>query len=648
MKTRTQMSKGANVSVLDRPLRVLHLEDNPHDRRVIQLWIKEQNIAAEFTDADNEPEFVKALEQDTFDIILSDKSLPGFDGLSALRFVREKFPHIPFVFVTGSMGEEAAIDTIKDGATDYVLKDRLSRLIPAVQRAIRESEQEEKNRQTEEKVRQQAALLDKAQDAILVTDMEDHVQFWNKSAERIYGWPADEIVGRKVTELLRKNAAMYQEAKESLLENGSWTGELGTASRLGNELAIESRWTLVRDELGNPKSILIIDTDITEKKRLEATFLRSQRMDSIGALAGGIAHDLNNALAPVIMGAEILATCEDQSDRERFLGIISSSAQRATELVKQILRFARGSGDRGGPVKLRRLIEEMGKMIQDTFPKSISFSVNRPGRDLWTVLGDTTELHQVLLNLCVNARDAMPHGGQLTLSAQNFMLDAQNAAVASKSPGPYVVISVADTGTGIPPEVLPRIFEPFFTTKLGDKGTGLGLSTVAAIVKNHAGFIEVHTEPITGTEFKVYLPATERAETARAEAKDAVLPAGRGELILVIDDEEAVRELTKTTLESYGYRVVTAQNGLQGIARFKENSNQFKLVVTDTDMPRMDGLGAARAIQELRPDIPVILTSGTKPETAELRRLDSIHIKNLGKPYSLDQLLIAVAEGLHG
>ena len=640
------MSRAANVSILDRALKVLHLEDDPHDREMIQAWLREQNIAADFTDADNEADFIKALEQAHFDIVLSDKSLPGFDGLTALRFVREKFPYIPFVFVTGSMGEEAAIDTIKDGATDYVLKDRLSRLIPALQRAIRESEQEEKARKTEEKVRQQAALLDRAQDAILVTDVDDHVLFWNKSAERIYGWKGAEVLGRQAAELLPKDEVKHRDAMKSLIAKGSWTGEVVTANREGVELIIESRWTLLRDEQGNPKSILIIDTDITEKKHLEATFLRSQRLDSIGALAGGIAHDLNNALAPVIMGAEILAHCEDAQERARFLDIISTSAKRATELVKQILSFARGTANRGGPVKLKRLLDELGKMIQDTFPKSISFSMTGFPRDLWTIQGETTELHQVLLNLCVNARDAMPQGGRLTLSVENTSVNAPAAAMANRKEGPYVLIKVADTGSGIPPEVLPRIFEPFFTTKGGDKGTGLGLSTVSAIVKHHGGFIDVRTELGKGTEFRVYLPSLGRTEAPRMERKETILPTGHGELILVIDDEEAVRELTKSTLESYGYRVVTAQNGLQGIARFRESPDEIKLLVTDTDMPHMDGMGAVRAIKILKPDLPVIITSGAKAGAEQQSEMDSGGLKNLGKPYTLDQLLVAVSAAL--
>jgi two-component system, cell cycle sensor histidine kinase and response regulator CckA len=641
----TQINMASRGSALDRALRILYVEDDPHDRQLIRHWLQEQGFAAEFTDVDNEADFLKSLGEKPFDIILSDKSLPRFDGLTALRLVRERFHHVPFVFVTGSMGDERAIETIKDGATDYVLKDRLHRLIPVIQRAVREAEQAEKAREAEQKIRQQAALLDKAQDAILVKDVEDHILYWNKSAERIYGWPAAEIVGRRATELLPKGFAKYDEAKQSVLEKGNWTGELFVVSREGRELTVESRWTLVRNEEGSPKSILVIDTDITEKKLFEARFLRAQRMDSIGALASGIAHDLNNALAPVLIGTDLLRSCKDEESREKFLEIISLGTQRATALVKQILNFARGSGGQSGPVNLSHVIREIGKMIQETFPKIISFSVKPSDQKLWTVQGDATEFQQVLLNLCVNARDAMPAGGQLTLSAQNITLN-QETASANRMPGPYVLISVRDAGTGIPPEVLPHIFEPFFTTKIGDKGTGLGLSTVAGIVKHQGGFIEVETEPGKGTEFKIYLPATAAADTPETKAQEVVPPTGHGELILVIEDEEAVRELTKTTLESYGYRVVTARNGVQGIDRFKEYKDEIRLLVTDTDMPHMEGMGAIRAIKELRPELPVIIASGSKGDTEQLRRIEMKHLRNLGKPYSLDQLLMAVGAAL--
>jgi len=637
---------GSDPSILDRALRILHVEDDPNDRNLVQSWLTAQNIAAEFTNIDNEVDFVRAVERGTFDIVLSDKSLPGFDGLVALRLVRDKHPNIPFVFVTGSMGEEAAIETIKLGATDYVLKDRLSRLIPAVLRAIREAEQEEKNRRIEEQIRQQAALLDKAQDAILVTDVEDRIQYWNKSAERIYGWPADQAQGRKAREILSVDPARFEEARQRMLERGAWNGELTKVNRGGNRVTVESHWTLVRDDDGNPKSVFIIDTDITEKKALEAKFLRAQRVDSIGALAGGIAHDLNNALAPVLISSELLRMSGGDEDREKFVDIIQSNAQRATELVKQILSFARGSESEHGPVPVKHLVREMGKMIQDTFPKSISFSATLPAEELWTVPGDSTELHQVLLNLCVNARDAMPQGGKLTVTAQNITVDEITAAANGAKPGFYVMISVADTGTGIPLEVLPRIFEPFFTTKQGDQGTGLGLATVAGIIKHHSGFMQVETASGQGTEFKTFFPAVTSAPPAEEASPKPELPSGHGELILLIDDEEALLELTKTMLVSFGYQVVTAQNGLAGVAQFRENLAEIKLLVTDSDMPHMDGMGVIRAVKELKPGIPVIMASGTRKEPRELAPGDPLEIRSLQKPYSLDTLLAAIDSAL--
>lgn len=638
------MSPTTTVSALGHPLRILHVEDSTPDRTLIQQWLREQGIAIDFTAVGNRADFIVALQERTFDIILSDKALPGFDGLEALQFVKKEYPSIPFVFVTGSIGEEAAIETMRSGATDYVLKDRLSRLVPAIERAIRESNQLNKAREAEEKVREQAAVLDKAQDAIVVTDAADRILYWNKSAERIYGWSASEVMGRRIGETVPQNVASYEAAKQLLSAHGTWTGELVVINREGRELVVESRWTLVHDETGRRKSVLIIDTDITEKKQLELKFLRSQRMESIGALAGGIAHDLNNALTPLLISSEMLQDCEDPDSRQRFLDVISSGAQRATALVKQILSFARGTGGQSGPVKLSHLIRDIAKMIQDTFPKSIALSVVMDQRELWTVQGDPTELHQVLLNLCVNARDAMPQGGQLAISARNVTLKERTSA-GHGAPGPYVFISVADCGGGIPPTVLPHVFEPFFTTKIGGKGTGLGLSTVAGIVKHHGGFVEIQTTMGHGTQFDVYLPATTAPDVPEREMKEQVLPIGHGELILLIEDEEAVRELTKTTLETYGYRVVTAQNGIQGIDRFKEHENDMGLVITDTDMPFLDGSGVARAIKELKPAMPVIIASGFTQETKHQGGVD-ITLVVMEKPYKLDQLLLTVDTAL--
>jgi PAS domain S-box-containing protein len=497
----------------------------------------------------------------------------------------------------------------------------------------------------EERIREQAELLDKANDAIMVLDVGGRISFWNKGAELLYGWSQKELLGRNVRELLSKNDNGFPAVLGKVFEDGVWSGEIAHVTKDGRTVTVDSHWTLVRDSNGCPKSVLLIDTDITEKKQYQAQMLRSQRMDSIGTLAGGIAHDLNNALAPVLMSAEMLHYTENEADREKYINIITTSAQRGVQMVKQILSFARRSRGPSAPVPVGNLVSEMAKIVKNTFPKSISIGVNFSSRKLWNVTGDVTELHQVLLNLCVNARDAMPDGGRLTLSVENVRLD-KHSAPSTNSPGPYVLVSVADTGTGIPPEVLPRIFEPFFTTKSPEKGTGLGLSTVASIVKHRRGLLDVKTDSGKGTEFRIYLPAVEAPETDKSELIDTPVPEGNGELILVMDDEESVREMTKSALESYGYKVVTALNGLHGIARFEEHKDDIRLVITDSDMPYLDGLSALCSIQQLKPGIPAIIASGTKHEPENFQQLDLSKIFNLGKPFGMKDLLSSVARML--
>lgn len=377
-----------------------------------------------------------------------------------------------------------------------------------------------------------------------------------------------------------------------------------------------------------------------------AALLRSQRMESIGKLAGGIAHDLNNALTPVIVGAQLLKENNSEAERNKLLETISASANRGAAMVKHILAFARGSKNQSQQVPLSNLVKEIAKVIQDTFSKAILINVNM-GKGLWNVSGDATELYQVLLNLCVNARDAMPQGGELTLTVENQTLGETAKSVSGDIPaGAYVVMAVADTGSGIPPEVLPRIFEPLFTTKAPDKGTGLGLSTVAGIVKNHNGFIQVRTEAAKGTEFRIFLPASESMETDRRTEPGKALPVGHGEMVLLMDDEATVRQLTQTTLQNYGYRVLTAMSGLDGITTFDAHKDEIKLLVSDTDMPVMNGIVAIRAIQKLKPELPVIITSGVERDTEQLVGIDRTHLTILQKPYTVEQILNAVAKGL--
>jgi PAS domain S-box-containing protein len=498
----------------------------------------------------------------------------------------------------------------------------------------------------EEQVHQQAALLDQAQDAIMVRDLHQDVQFWNKGAERIYGWCAEEVIGKNAADLLFKDKRDLDVAKQSVLTNGEWHGDMRQKRRNGDEVIVESRWTLVRDEKGEPNSILVINTDITEKKRMESQFLRAQRMESIGTLAGGIAHDLNNVLSPILMAVEMLQLkVQDESGRQ-LLGILRSNAERGGNMIRQVLSFARGVEGERVSLQPKHLIKEIVKIMQETLPKSIEIHYQIPG-GLSVISADATQVHQVLMNLCVNARDSMPNGGSITIRAENIFLDENYAKMHLEAkPGRFVVITVSDTGTGMPPDVLSRIFEPFFTTKDMTKGTGLGLSTALTIVKSHGGFINVYSEPGKGSQFAVYFPSQEIDEQSVIGFGRTDLPVGHGELILVVDDEEAILQITASTLETFGYKVLTAADGTEAIPVYAQRRDEIAVVLTDMLMPFMDGPATIRALQKMNPKVRIIaasgLTAGHKPGESALEGVKLF----LSKPYTAERLLKAIADVL--
>ncbi len=495
----------------------------------------------------------------------------------------------------------------------------------------------------DEKLRDQATLLDEAQDAILVCDLELRILYWNRSAERLYGWAADDAVGNSVKVLLHRNSPAFIAATRCVLEQSEWVGEIEQWTRDGKSLVVEGRWTLVRDEFEQPRSILAIHTDITRRKQLEQQFFRAQRMESIGTLASGIAHDLNNALAPILMSTDLLdLTVTDARSRE-ILGMIRSSAQRGADMVRQVLSFARGVEGKRVSVEIATLIEELRKITADTFDKSVRVDVEvQP--DAWELDADPTQLHQVLLNLCMNARDAMPGGGVIGLRVVNEVLDATTAALhLEASSGPYLRLEVEDQGTGIPQEIIDQIFDPFFTTKGVGQGTGLGLSTAQAIIKSHGGFIEVFSRPEMGSRFTIYLPAGSGQKVVLPPSEPRVQPCGHGETILLVDDESSVRHVTRQVLEAYGYHVITAADGAQGLQRFAADPDAIDAVITDLMMPIMDGREMIRELRKLRPEVPIIATSGV----ADDERSGPVDVLLLlAKPYSIETLLVALAESL--
>jgi len=486
------------------------------------------------------------------------------------------------------------------------------------------------------RIREQAALIEKAHDAILVRDLSGNYSYANPSAERLFGWSANELQSGAVTDLFNDAAAI--EARRVAMERGEWNGELRLRAKSGAMLTLASRWTLLRDDAGRPKGLLIISSDVTEKKQLEAESLRMQRMEAVGALAGGMAHDLNNALAPILMGTQLLRRDSKDENTKRVLSLMESSTRRGADMVRQVLLFARGKQGEFERLEVRPLVKEMEKLARDTFPQNIRVEAHIAD-DLWPVRGNATQLHQVLLNLCVNARDAMAEGGSLSVAADNVTLDADAAQVITDGrAGEFVVLMVSDTGSGMPPEVLAKVFEPFFTTKPEGKGTGLGLSTSVRIVKAHAGFMAVQSMPGEGASFEVYLPRFSGDIEANERVLNEGFLRGNGQLILVADDDEAVREMLCRSLKEYGYRVISASNGADAVSRFKQNRMEVALVMSDQSMPVMDGLQAITAIRQLRSDVPVLILSG-EGDFAEAGTKNSTHIERLPKPVELDVLL---------
>jgi PAS domain S-box-containing protein len=530
--------------------------------------------------------------------------------------------------------EDIAITPIRDG------EGRVKHFV-AIKRDITA------RKQAEEKLREQAALLDQAQDAILVRDLAHQITYWNKGAERLYGWSAAEAIGRTVTDLICPDAASFEKAWGVLLERNEWSGEIGKVHRSGRNLVVASRWTLVRDAAGQPWTVLVIDTDITEKKRLEAKFLRAQRLESIGTLAGGIAHDLNNALAPILIAVELFRLDETNPDRLSLLNNIEKSAQHGAALVRQVLSFARGMEGTFAEVNLRHLTRDLQDIIRDTFPKNIAFRLEL-ARDLWPVIADATQLNQVLMNLVVNARDAMPDGGNLTLSLRNVILDESYVSMNPEAnPGDYVRIDVTDSGEGIPPAIRDRIFEPFFTTKEVGKGTGLGLATVLSIVKGHGGFIDLYSEVGRGTRFSVFLPTGGSPRSVPGRAADqSPLPRGHGELVLVVDDHESVRNVARQTLERFGYRVLLAANGAEAVARYAQHRTDVAVVLTDIAMPVMDGNATIVALQAMDPAVRIIASSGLAREGNPAKVMSAAGLHFMPKPYTTEALLRVLAEVL--
>lgn len=579
---------------------------------------REQLIGSDFSDYFTEPEHARAGYQKVF--------TEGFVRDYPLA-IRHKTGKVTDVLYNASIyrNEKGAIQGIFAAARDIT----------------------ERNK-AEAQIREQAELLDQAHDAITVRDLENRIVFWNRGAQRLYGWSAEDALGRKADDLFyREEAVGCAEARKAVMEKGEWTGELCQVTKDERQITVDSHWTLMRDNKAAPKSILAINTDITDKKRLETQILRSQRMESIGTLAGGIAHDLNNVLTPIMLSLQLLRADATDEDSNKTIDVLEKSAKRGADLVKQVLMFARGVEGERQAISIKPIVIEIEKILRETFPKSIDLDV-KIHRELANISGDPTQLHQVIMNLCVNARDAMPNGGVLGIYCENVIVDDTYVRMHMDAKnGRYIVISVNDNGCGIPLAARDKLFEPFFTTKERGKGTGLGLSTAAAIVKSHGGFINWYSEIGKGSIFKVYLPAlTWLEEKPQLTDVNTAAKQGKGELILLVDDETSICQITSNVLKMNGYKVLVANDGAEAIAVYMQNQTEIKVVLMDMAMPILDGYSAIRALRRINPKLKIIAASGL----SENGKLASIHgsvCTFLAKPYTSERLLKTIEEVLN-
>jgi two-component system, cell cycle sensor histidine kinase and response regulator CckA len=635
-------------------LHILIVEDSEDDLLLILRELRRGGYNPDYIRVETAAEMQAALDQQSWDIVIADYTLPRFSAPEALQLLQQQQRDVPFIIVSGTIGEETAVAAMRAGAHDYLLKDNLTRLVPAVERELRESqerqqrlwaeqalrESEERFRQLAENITESVFWMSDPQSKQMLYVSPAYERIWGASCESLYANSMEWIEAIHPDERQRIQTVFFE-------QSGSYDEEYRVIRPDGSIRWIRDRSFPMKDQNGKPYRAVGFAEDITNRKSTEAILRRTERLESLGTLSSGIAHDLNNVLTPIIGIVQLLPLKVPNLDEQtkRLLQILDESAHRGAGLVKQILAFSSGVESKPTCTQISNLLLEIQKIIQQAFPKNIELSIDLPA-DLWLITADATLLHQVFMNLCVNARDAMPQGGKLSITAENLVIDERYAQMHLEAKtGAYVMVTVTDNGMGIQPKILNNIFDPFFTTKEIGKGTGLGLSTVMGIVRSHHGFIDVLSEVDTGTKFKVYLPATDFMEIAPIPSGANITspnpqpPLGQNELILVVDDEVAVKEITQATLEAHGYGVITACDGIEAIAIYAEQKHKISAVLLDMMMPLLDSASTIRTLRKLNPQVKIIAMSGLATNEAVNKTMSEGIKAFLAKPFTAVELL---------
>jgi len=640
-------------------LHLLILEDNQDDAELAVKELERKGFNVKWTRVDTKKGFIEALAEKP-DLLLADYFVPSFDAMAALQMYRQLKLEIPLIVYSGKISEEIAVECMKSGATDYVFKDNLSRLCPVVKRALEEIKIYRKNRQSEEALRESEekyrTLYDSSRDAIMILSTDKVFLNGNPACVKMFGCrDEDEFISLTPTALspeYQMDGALSVEKSQKMIsiamEQGSHFFEWKHKRVNGEEFY--ARVLLASIKLSGKKILQATVRDITEHKKLEAQLRQSQKMEAIGILAGGVAHDFNNILTTIIGNAE-LALMNVIKDKSLRKGIkeIKKAGERAASLTRQLLAFSRKQIVQPKILDINELLTDMEKMLGRLIGEDIEM-LTIPAPALWQVEIDPGQIEQVIMNLAINAKDAMPCGGKLTIETANADLDenySHEHGIEEKKSGRYVMLAVSDTGIGMDKETHEHIFEPFFTTKKVGKGTGLGLATVYGIVKQNNGFIWVYSEPKQGAIFKVYLPEVKKDADPEKKEKKSVVKLNGSETVLIVEDDGLLRNLTQNTLQRYGYKVLDAENGEDAIRVCKEYDGRIDLMITDVVMPKIGGREAAKRLLPLYPQMKVIYMSGYTDDAIVHHGVLEPGLNFLEKPFTPKGLARKVREVLN-
>jgi hypothetical protein len=634
-------------------IHILHLEDDPVEAELIYATLANEGLQVEPLRVETGKEFEQALQAGGIDLILADFKLPTFDGLSAQKIAVERAPDVPFIFVTGTIGEERAVEVLKQGANDYVLKDRLSKLGTAVRRAIKEVEDRTERKRIEKELHESERnfrlLAEHSTDMILRYAPNEVILYSSPACQALLGYKPEELAGMDPFQIIHPDdGADFRQAYQGLLRNPAQQSATVThrmRHRGGEYKWFETTARAARD-MGADVEIHCSSRDITERKNLERQLLQSQKIEGIGRLAGGIAHDFNNLLTVILGRTElIMAQLAPESALRPKLDLVHSTARRAADLTRQLLTFSRQQILEPQVVELNGIVTSMNEMLRRLIGEDISLTTSL-AHNLKFVKADPSQLEQVIVNLVVNARDAMPRGGKLIIETANAELDDEYAHKhLGVKPGHYVMLSVTDTGTGMTAEVKSHIFEPFFTTKEVGKGTGLGLSTVYGIVKQSGGYVYVYSEFGYGTTLKIYLPSTSEKPHSPANSSQSQ-KAVASETIMVVEDEDAVRQLIEDVLSEHGYRVISAASGTDAVQACQKQKGKIDLLLTDIVMEGMIGTEVVARVKTFMPDLKVLYTSGYADKAVGNRSVLQAGVDFIQKPFTQAALIGKIREVL--